>query len=147
MRFFTTIIATLMLSSNASAGQIWLTMDQVRPYETEIPAGKIVVGNPGIADVLQIDDKKKIMLVGKAPGLTNIFIFDEDGIVIENLKIRVKSSDNEMLTFHRGSARTTYNCTNQCEATVTIGDENSTFQGLTQQTQAKLQQASGENNN
>jgi len=145
MRLFVSTLVTLLLTSNANAGQIWVTMDQVRPYQFDVPAGKIVVGNPGIADV-EVQDKSNILLFGKAPGLTNIYIFDEEGKTIENLKIRVRAAGNEMLTYHRGAARTTYNCTDRCEATVTIGDEASTFQGLTTQTQAKLSQATGGGN-
>lgn len=149
MRFFIALSAALCASSNAFAGQIWLTMDQVRPYEMERPAGKIVVGNPGIADVIAdttSQNNKTIFLFGKTPGLTNIFIFDKDGNAVENLKIRVKTAGNEMLTFHRGAARTTYNCTDQCEATLTVGDDNATFQGVTTQAQAKLNQSTNANN-
>ena len=140
MRFFAVAIATTLLASNAYAGQVWLTMDQVRPYELKLPAGQIVVGNPGIADI-QVQDKTRLLLFGKSPGLTNIFIFDDEGATIENLQIRVKSASNDMLTVHRGAARVTYNCTTRCEATATVGDDQTAFQEVASQSQAKFQQA------
>ena len=147
MRFFAVAIATTLMASNAYAGQIWLTMDQVRPYELKLPAGQIVVGNPGIADI-QVQDKNRLLLFGKAPGLTNIFIFDDEGGTIENLQVRVKSSSNDMLTVHRGTARITYNCTTRCEATATVGDDQTAFQEVSSQAQAKFQQAAaGAGNN
>jgi len=74
MRIFAVALTTILMVSNAQAGQLWLTMDQVRPYELKLPAGQIVVGNPSIADI-QVQDKTRLLLFGKSPGLTNIFIF------------------------------------------------------------------------
>lgn len=144
-----TLIAALLASvaaTAANAEEIWLTMDQVRPFVIEKPAGQIVVGNPGIADVT-VQDKTRVLLFGKAPGVTNMFVFDDNGETIGNLIIRVKSTSNEMLTMHRGPLRTTYNCATQCEETVTVGDNSTTFSGVASQVQQKFQQAAtgGEN--
>lgn len=128
------------LTSGAHAGQIWLTMDQVRPFKLENPAQSIVVGNPSIADVT-VQDNENLLLFGKAPGLTNIYIFDEKGEAVDNLIIRVRSPSTDMLTFHRGTARTTYNCTTNCEATITVGDDPATFSGVAAQVKNKLTQA------
>ncbi len=136
----------------AAAEQLWLTMDQVRPLKLETPAKSIVVGNPAIADVT-IQDNSNILLFGKAPGLTNIFIFDENGEAAQNLIIRVRTPSSDMLTVHRGAARTTYNCTTNCEVTVTVGDDTTQFQTVSSQVENKYSQASslaqngGGNNN
>ncbi|MBB5517976.1 pilus assembly protein N-terminal domain-containing protein [Amphiplicatus metriothermophilus] len=139
MRTLIAAAAILCLAvAPARAGQIWLTMDQVRPYEIERPAGQIVVGNPEIADVT-VHDKKRIFLFGKAPGLTNMIIFDEKGEAIETLVIRVRSNTSGMLTFHRGAQRTTYNCTTECDATITVGDGNESFTQVASQVAQKQQ--------
>lgn len=138
-----TIFAAAILSlaaAEANAGQIWLTMDQVRPYELVKPAGQIVVGNPAIADVT-VQDKDRVFLFGKAPGMTNMYIFDDQGEFVDNLVIRVRATTQDMLVMHRGSERTTYTCTTNCEATVTVGDTANTFSQLNQQVNAKVQQA------
>jgi Flp pilus assembly secretin CpaC len=143
---FAAAFISLSAVSTASAEQVWLTMDQVRPYVLQKPATEIVVGNPAIADVT-VQDKTRVLLFGKAPGVTNMYIFDEKGETIDNLVIRVKTTTNDMLTMHRGPLRTTYNCTQQCEETVTVGDNAATFTAVSQQVQQKLQQATtgGEN--
>lgn len=133
-------IALMALTNTAHAGQIWLTMDQVRPLKLENPAQSIVVGNPAIADVT-VQDNENLLLFGKAPGLTNMYIFDENGDAIDNLIIRVRSSGTDMLTMQRGIARTTYNCTSNCEPTITVGDDQTVFTGVAAQVQNKLQQA------
>jgi Flp pilus assembly secretin CpaC len=138
------ILAALLISATATtanAGEIWLTMDQVRPFEIQKPAGQIVVGNPAIADVT-VQDKTRVLLFGKAPGVTNMYIFDDTGATIDNLVVRVKSTSSDMLTMHRGALRTTYSCANQCEETVTVGDNTTTFTAVATQAQQKYQQAS-----
>lgn len=136
-------VAASLAPLSAQAGQVWLAMDQVRPYEIATEAGQIVVGNPSIADVT-VQDKKRILLFGKAPGLTNMFIFDDDGNTIENLVIRVSGNNADMLTMHKGSQRVTYNCTTNCEATLTVGDSKDSFTEVSTQVKAKNQQASAE---
>ena len=140
MRFAITLIVSFFAASHAHADDIWLTMDYVRPYTLKYPADQIVVGNPGIADVT-VQDKSRILLFGKAPGMTNIFIFDENGETVENLLIRVRATSKGMLTFHRGSARTTYNCTHACEPTVTVGDDRQAFDNISSQAEQKYNQA------
>ena len=128
------------ICTGASAEQIWVTMDQVRPYTIKKPASEIIVGNPGIADVT-VRDNQRILLFGKSPGLTNVFIFDEDGGTIDNLTIRVKTPLTQMLTMQRGAARTTYNCTTHCEVALTVGDDQVAFERSVLQAQQKYQQA------
>ncbi len=140
MRLTAIIAACLLPSTHAAAAQIWVTMDQVRPYEIDTPAAQIVVGNPAIADVTVLDNKK-ILLFGKAPGFTNIFLFDESGATIDELNIRVGSTDNRMVTVQLGGTRKTLNCTNRCEQAIAVGDDNVSFGILAGQTQTKLQQA------
>lgn len=147
MRAVLFLIAALTMTSAAKAEQVWLTMDQVRPFKLDNPAQSIVVGNPAIADVT-VQDNQNLLLFGKAPGLTNIYIFDEKGDAAGNLIIRVRSPNTDMLTLQRGSARTTYNCTTNCEATITVGDDQTVFSSVAAQVQNKAQQASaaaGEN--
>ncbi|MBT8472663.1 MAG: hypothetical protein HKN14_02425 [Marinicaulis sp.] len=135
-----TILAFIGLSNAAAAEQLWLTMDQVRPYKLENPAQSIVVGNPAIADVT-VQDNKNLLLFGKAPGLTNIYIFDEAGEPVQNLMVRVRTMGSGMLTLNRGVHRTTYNCTTNCEATATVGDGQDGFATVANQVAAKLGQA------
>ena len=142
MRLVSFVAAFTMMISTASAEQIWLTMDQVRPYELKAAAGQVVVGNPAIADIIDsatTPDRDRLMLVGRSPGMTNIFIFDENGEPIQNLQVRVRT--NDMLTFHRGPTRLVYSCTSHCEQTVTVGDDANAFQTALQQAQSKADQA------
>ena len=132
--------AVFAMAQQAAAEQIWLTMDQVRPYKLETKAQSIVVGNPAIADVT-VQDSTNLLLFGKGPGLTNIYLFDEKGEAVQNLIVRVRTPSADMMTVHRGAARTTYNCTTNCEATITVGDDPTVFGGVSNQVQTKFSQA------
>ncbi len=133
-------LGILSFATAANAGEVWLTMDYVKPYKLDKPAGQIIVGNPGIADV-QVQDASHLLLYGKGPGTTNMFIYDDEGNKIDNLIVRVRALSDNVLTFHRGGERTTYNCMKNCEATVTIGDGDS-FATVAGQITQKYQQAS-----
>ena len=124
----------------AHAEHIWLTMDQVRPIKLATPADSIVIGNPAIADV-KVQDGQNLLLFGKAPGLTNIYVFDEETNKSTNYQIRVRTPSADMLVMHRGLNRTTYNCTVVCEETITVGDSPDVFSGVSSQVDAKLSQA------
>jgi hypothetical protein len=137
--FLLSLLVSAAATTAAHADQVWVTMDQVAPYAFKQDVDQIVVGNPGIADVT-VRDKSKVLIFGKSPGVTNLFLFDADGKEIDNLIVRVRATGSEMLTFHRGGQRATYNCMSQCEPTVTIGDNADTFGAVSQQVQQKYQQ-------
>lgn len=135
------LLAVAMMVSSVSssvASEMWLTIDQVRIYNMKQPVGSIVIGNPSIADV-QVQSSEQLLFYGKAPGLTNIYLFDQDGNQIDNLYVRVKSDTQNMLVLYRGAERTTYSCTQNCEATLTIGDSVEVFGAISGQTGQKLQ--------
>ncbi|MCI5046580.1 MAG: pilus assembly protein N-terminal domain-containing protein [Aquisalinus sp.] len=127
-------------SAPAMAGELWLTIDQVRNYEIETPVSSIVVGNPAIADVT-VQSNNKILLYGKTPGLTNIYFFDQNGDRIDNLNIRVQSPSGNMLVLNRGVERATYTCTQKCELTAAVGDSDAIFGQVTGQATAKVSTA------
>lgn len=143
--FILSLVLSVAATTAAHADQVWVTMDQVAPYAFKQDVDQIVIGNPGIADVT-VRDKSKVLIFGKAPGVTNLFLFDAEGNEIDNLIVRVRATGSEMLTFHRGGQRATYNCMSQCEPTITIGDNTETFGVVTQQVQQKYQQATSNAN-
>lgn len=138
--FFLMVAASVAGATAAGAEQVWVTMDQVAPYQFKQDVDQIVVGNPGIADIT-VRDKTKVLIFGKAPGVTNLFLFDAKGREVDNLIVRVRSVSAEMLTFQRGGQRATYNCMTICEPTITVGDNVETFGAVTQQVLQKYQQA------
>jgi Flp pilus assembly secretin CpaC len=140
MRLAILSLTATFFATAASAEQIWVTMDHVKPYTFKQEVAQIVIGNPGIADVT-VRDKTRVLFFGKAPGLTNVFLYDADGNEIENLLVRVRASNSDLLTLQRGGQRYTYNCTSTCDQTMVVGDSPDAFGVLQGQVQQKYDQA------
>lgn len=140
MRIMLAAVLAAAVAAPASADQIWLTMDQVRGYALKSPASQIVVGNPAIADI-KVQDTSRLLLFGKAPGMTNLLVLDADGNEIENLVVRVRSNNVSMLTLQKGVQRLSLNCMTTCDPTVTIGDTNTVFTETSSQIDLKGAQA------
>ena len=136
------LLATLISVAPATAEQVWVTMDQVRTYTMSEDADSIIIGNPGIADIA-VRDKNSFLLFGKAPGMTNLIVLDGQGNQVKNLEVRVNPPSYGMLVYHRGLRRTTYNCTNDCQPTLTVGDSPDDFTRVNQQVRIKTSQREG----
>ncbi|MEO1014727.1 MAG: pilus assembly protein N-terminal domain-containing protein [Pseudomonadota bacterium] len=133
-------LASALSAASAVASEVWLTMDYVKPYELPRDAGQIVVGNPGIADV-EVQDSRHLLLYGKSPGATNMYIFDAQGDRVDNLIVRVRAVGEHVVVLQEGAAeRTTLNCMTVCEPTVTVGDGQA-FGLVANQLNQKFQQA------
>ena len=134
------VSAAALCAGGAEAGEVWLTMDYVKPYELPREAGQVIVGNPGIADV-EVGHARRLLLFGKSPGTTNLYIFDVDGERIDNLVVRVQALNQNLVVLQEGGLeRTTLNCMTICEPTVTIGD-GQTFGVTSGQVAQKFQQS------
>jgi hypothetical protein len=135
----TAVISLLTFAAaplSAQASELWLTMDQVRSYNLKTPVAKIIIGNPAIADVT-VQSSEQILMYGKTPGLTNIYLMDKDGNQLDNIQVRVQSPSGRMLVVHRGAAQATYSCTKRCELTPTVGDADNVFGKVLGQAQTK----------
>jgi hypothetical protein len=141
MRHFAFAFAAAALcATSARAEDIWVTMDQVMPHTFKQEVSQIVVGNPGIADVT-VRDKTRVLLFGKAPGMTNLFLFDDKGEEIGSVMVRVRALSAELLVVQKGNQRMTYHCMTVCEQTLTVGDSGDAFGTVSNQVAQKYQQA------
>jgi Flp pilus assembly secretin CpaC len=128
--------------STANAGEVWLTVDQVRAYKLPEPISAIVVGNPGIADV-EVSTNTSIMLFGKRPGLTNIYFFNLKGERLDNVSIRVRTASDNMLTLQRGVEFVTYSCTTNCDVAENVSIGRNAFDVAKRESKKKAAEISG----
>jgi Flp pilus assembly secretin CpaC len=108
---------------------IIVTYDQSRLLSLPRPAAEIIIGNPVIADV-SIQSGDRLVVTGKAFGITNMIAIDGKGQVIFDRRILVKRDDVRVVNLQRGASRQTFNCTPQCNPTITIGDDQAYFDGM-----------------
>lgn len=124
--FFVGVFTAITASVPALAGptpsqSVNVVIDDAHLYNPKAEVGSIVVGNPSIADVT-VRTNKEIVLFGKMPGATNVYLFDREGKPMTNLVVNVQNSRRNRLTLQAGDNRVTYYCANLCEQTHTIGD-------------------------
>lgn len=112
----------------SNSDKVLVTVDQAKVFRVSRPAATIIIGNPSIVDAT-IEDEQTLVLTGRSFGVTNLIILDEAGDAIIDQAVVVRSSETNTVRIYRGgSNRETLACAPVCEATVTIGDNNNTFE-------------------
>ena len=120
----TLVIAPILAPAmvRAADAPINVNVNMARILRINAPAATVIVGNPGIADVL-IQDPQTLVLTGKSYGQTNLIVLDAGGEPIADTIIEVVQMQAGSLTVYQGQARTTLACAPVCQATVTMGDD------------------------
>ncbi len=106
----------------AADAPISVNVNMARILRINASAATVIVGNPGIADVL-IQDPQTLVLTGKSYGQTNLIVLDSGGQPIADTIIEVVQMQAGTLTVFQGQARTSLSCAPICQNTVTLGDD------------------------
>lgn len=144
MRLLSSVLGAALiaapLAAPVAASELWVAVDQARPLKLKRAAASLIVGNPSIADITVHDDQT-LFILGKAQGVTNLFIMDTEGNTIDNLTITVTMPRGQFLTLNRGSQQFSYTCTHRCEVTPAVGDNNDVFNVVSEQIATKAESA------
>ena len=114
--------AGLLVSGPAWAGGLDVRMDENTVVDLRAPAGNVVVGNPSIADVNLINPRRMVIL-GRSYGLTNVIVMDRMGRTIFRQEINVAAASAGRVSLYRGPLVTNFACTPHCERTPMPGEE------------------------
>lgn len=146
-------VAALMTSGAALAQEpIDLTIDFAKLMKLSRPATTIVIGNPGIADAT-VEENDTLVLTGRAAGVTNLIVLDENGEEVTNATVRVSSDVRQLTTVFYGVPRPkdkqpferhTFSCAPVCEKVISVGDAEQAFGTATAQIQGRTQFATGQ---
>ena len=120
-----------------AADDLIVKYDQSQLLRLPKPAAEIIVGNPSIADVA-IQSGNLLVVTGKTFGITNIIALDADRNVIQDQRVLVKRDEGKVVNLLRGTERQSYNCTPQCNPSITIGDEQKYFDAIRNASQNKI---------
>ena len=121
----------------AKAEDLIVKYDQSQLLRLPRPAAEIIIGNPAIADI-SIQTGNLLVITGKTFGITNIIALDADRNVIQDQRVLVKRDEVKVVNLHRGAQRQSYNCTPQCNPSITVGDEQAYFDTIQKASQAKI---------
>ena len=121
------LLATNSRPTAQGVDDIIVTYDQSQLLSLPRPAAEIIIGNPVIADV-SVQSGNLLVITGKSFGITNMIALDAKRQIIFERRILVKRDDVRVVNLQRGDkGRQTFNCTPQCNPTITVGDDKDYF--------------------
>lgn len=128
--FVTVVAAVAGLCGPAFADGIAVPMDQVRMVTFDQPVATVYVGNPAIADVTVIDSRR-VFVLGKAFGATNVVALDSHGAQVVDKPLTVYGRTANVVTLNRGANQVTYACAAaRCETAPLPGDATAAYQAV-----------------
>jgi Flp pilus assembly secretin CpaC len=129
--------ATVLGAAPAKAEDLIVKYDQSQLLRLPRPASEIIIGNPAIADI-SVQSGNLLVITGKTFGITNIIALDAERNVIQDQRVLVKRDEAKVVNLQRGTERQSYNCTPQCNPSITIGDESKYFDFIASSSQKKI---------
>lgn len=133
--------SVLFACGAASAEDIAVPMDQMRLLTFSAAAKTVLVANPVIADVTVVDNRR-VFVLGKNFGTTNLIALDAAGNQIANDQVIVTGRQGQVVTLQRGAAQTSYACAgDHCQAAPVPGDDNGPFDAVNGQMSKRDQMA------
>ena len=129
--------SALAVAPAQAAEDLIVKYDQSQLLRLPRPAAEIIIGNPAIADI-SVQSGNLLVITGKTFGITNIIALDADRNVIQDQRVLVKRDEVKVVNLHRGAQRQSYNCTPQCNPSITVGDEQAYFDTIQKASQAKI---------
>ena len=136
-------MAVALMQPAFSDETVDLVIDFAKVLQLNEPISTLIIGNPGIADAT-VEDERTIVLTGKAAGMTNLIVMNDDNEEVANILVRVASNVRRLTTVFYGSKRQTLSCAPTCEQVISVGDDNDKFNTAKTQIESR-QQFSGAN--
>ena len=130
-------LSTFMIAAPASsraADDLIVKYDQSELVPLPKPAAQIIVGNPAIADITVKSDRM-LVVTGKTFGITNVIVLDSQDRVIVSQRVLVRRDEASVVNLQRGTSRQSYNCTPECNPSMTVGDDNVFFNTISSNSQ------------
>lgn len=131
------LVAAASAVYSANAEDLIVKYDQSQLLRLSRPAAEIIIGNPAIADI-SVQAGNLLVITGKTFGITNIIALDADRNVIRDQRILVRRDEAKVVNLQRGTHRQSYNCTPQCNPSITIGDEPAYFDTISKASTSKI---------
>ena len=119
-----------------AAEPIVVTVDRAKVFRVSEPAATVIIGNPSIADAA-VEDERTLVLTGRSFGVTNLIVLGASGDPVVDRTLVVKGHETNTVRIYRRAYRETMACAPVCEPTLTIGDNEDTFDYASRQIQQR----------
>ena len=126
-------VCALAAMISALAGPTFATvsvrLDQNTLMELKAPAGTVLIGDPSVVDISLVTPRR-IAILGRAYGQTNVIITDRTGRVIFQQEVEVARAQANRVSVYRGAQVANFTCSPSCERTPSPGEDNSSYQAF-----------------
>ena len=133
----TLLAAFISAPQTANASDLVIKYDQSQIIRLPTPVSEIIIGNPSIADVT-VQSNKMLVVTGKSFGITNIIALDVQKNIIQEQRIVVQRDQSKIVNVHLGAQRRSFNCTSQCNPTITVGYDEKFLQRVAASSKLKI---------
>jgi Flp pilus assembly secretin CpaC len=137
------VASGLMASQAMAAEDLIVKYDQAQLLRLSRPVAEIIIGNPTIADIT-VQASTLLVVTGKTFGITNIIALDGERNIITERRILVRRDERKVVNLQRGTQRQSYNCTPQCNPSLTVGDDKAFFNDVKSTADAKISFSNGQ---
>ena len=131
------LVAAVAAATPAAAETIQVVVDRATVLRIARPADVIIIGNPAIADAT-IQDSQTLIITGRSFGTTNLIVLDAAGATVTDQVVTVGPQDENVVTIYRRASRETLSCTPECSPTLTVGDNQASFDSVSTQIQTQI---------
>lgn len=139
-----TLLAAVAFSApEARANDLIVKYDQSQILRLPRPVAEIIIGNPSIADIT-VQSKDMLVITGKSFGITNIIVLDADKNIIQDQRIIVQRDQTKIVNVHKRADRQSFNCSTQCNPTITVGDDDAYLKRVATSSQLKMKMSEGQ---
>lgn len=129
--------AMMMAPVKVSAADLVVKYDQSQLLRLPRAVSEIIIGNPTIADVT-VQSSKLLVITGKSFGITNIIALDSERNVIRDQRVLVQRDEVKVINLQKGTKRQSYNCSPQCNPSITVGDDQAYFAEVAKTSERKI---------
>ena len=108
------VLSAAGIAPTAAGDSFAVRLDKVEVLRLDVAASIVVVGNPGIADVT-VENPRLLFVIGRAPGETNLMVFDTEAREIANYELVVVGERDRHVTVNRNTGLlSTLSCDPRC---------------------------------
>lgn len=132
----------MVAGAPAGAGDLIVKYDQSQLWRLDRPVAEIIIGNASIADV-SIQSSDLLVVTGKSFGITNIIALDSQQNIVEDRRVIVQRDEVKIVNLQKGGKRESFNCSPQCNPTITIGDDAEYFGTVAKMSEQKMKLSQG----
>ena len=113
--------------ASPAMANVSVRLDQNTIMDLRAPAGTVLIGDPAVVDI-NLLSPRRIAILGRGYGSTNVIITDRMGKIIFQQVVEVSRNSAGRVSVYRAGSVSNFSCTPVCQRTPSPGEENAAYQ-------------------